>query len=93
MPEREKSCLRAALAGEQMRLTDHRPVQAGNQGLSQHLSNAVLGQHLTGKNPINCTHIVALPRRGIFYLFPDSCHYKPLQHVPQRWQQVSQTEP
>jgi len=42
MAVREKNYLRAILGGEQMRLTDHRPVQARNQGLAQQLSSAVL---------------------------------------------------
>lgn len=86
--EREE-LFKSHLTGEQMRLTGHRPAQAGLRGFLTTWAVRFWNSFQQAKSP-TAPCIVALPRRGLChsvkYLFSDLCRCRPLQHVPQRWQ-------
>lgn len=88
MPVRGKSYLRAILARVQMRLSDHRPVQAWNQAPPEQCSSGTASNRQ--RIQLLAPQIVAFPRRRlcqrVSYLFPYLCPCKPLQDVPRRWQ-------
>lgn len=87
MPVREKSYLRAILAGHRW---DCVTTDQSRLGIRHHLSSGVLEPYNRQRIQIPPPQIVAFCRRGLCqrgnYLFWDLCHCKALQYVPQRWQ-------